>query len=276
MKTKQSLGGLQIGWHILLMIPVLVSVVPILFAVVSSLESMQAMHNKGLLPGSITGENYQKIMDSMPMVRITLNTLTIAALATVFKVVTSTLAAYAFVYFDFKGKQVLYFLLISTIFIPFTVTMIPNYLTISRLNLVDKIWGVVLPQLADASGIFLIRQSMRSIPKSLTEIAHLDDVGELRILKDIVLPVCRPAIISTGIIFFINSWNEYVWPTLILRSKENFTLSLAMQLFTDSEGGVEYTVTMAMAVITMLLPVVLYLMFQRYIMSTFASSGIKG
>lgn len=276
MKTKGSLKGLQAGWHTLMAVLVLISVVPILFAFVSSLKSMQELHSGGLLPASFTSENYLKIMDRMPIVRITLNTLIIAAAVTVFKVLTSTLAAYAFVYFDFKGKNVLYFVLISTIFIPFTVTMIPNYLTISKLGLVDKIWGVVLPQLADASGIFLIRQSMRSIPKSLTEIAHLDNIGELRILKDIVLPVCRPAIISTGIIFFINSWNEYVWPTLILRSKQNFTLSLAMQLFTDSEGGVEYTVTMAMAVLTMLVPVVLYLIFQRYIMSTFVSSGIKG
>ena len=79
-----------------------------------------------------------------------------------------------------------------------------------------------------------------------------------------------------GIIFFINSWNEYVWPTLILRSKENYTLSLAMQLFSSSEAGTEITTVMAMAVISMLIPVVLYLIFQRYIMSTFASSGIKG
>jgi len=221
MKTKISFKDLQTGWHALLGVLVLISAVPILFAFVSSLKSMQELHSGGLLPASITGENYLKIMDSMPIVRITLNTLIIAAVVTAFKVLTSTLAAYAFVYFDFKGKNVLYFVLISTIFIPFTVTMIPNYLTVSKLGLVDKIWGVVLPQLADASGIFLIRQSMRSIPKSLTEIAHLDNVGELRILKDIVLPVCRPAIISTGIIFFINSWNEYVWPTLILRSKQN-------------------------------------------------------
>lgn len=117
---------------------------------------------------------------------------------------------------------------------------------------------------------------MRTVPKPLIEISKLDDVSELKILKDIIIPVCRPAIISTGIIFFINAWNEYVWPTLILRSKENYTLSLAMQVFTDSEGGIEYTVTLAMAVITMILPVVLYLIFQRYIMSTFASSGIKG
>ena len=255
---------------------VLVAIVPILFAFVSSFKSMQELYNGSFFPTKISLENYQEIVDALPILKITLNTLVVAVTVTAFKVITSTLAAYAFVFFDFKGKNILYFFLISTIFIPFTVTMIPNYLTVSNLKLVDSIWGVALPQLADASGIFLIRQAMRTVPKPLIEISKLDDVSELKILKDIIIPVCRPAIISTGIIFFINAWNEYVWPTLILRSKENYTLSLAMQVFTDSEGGIEYTVTLAMAVITMILPVVLYLIFQRYIMSTFASSGIKG
>ena len=197
-------------------------------------------------------------------------------LVTACKLLTSILAAYAFVFTEFRGKNVFYFVLISTIFIPFTVTMIPNYITVSRLNLFDSVLGIVLPQLADATGIFLLRQTMRSIPKSLIEIAGLDGIGRMRTLWDIILPICRPSIVATGIIFFINSWNEYVWPTLILRSKDNYTLSLAMQLFSSSEAGTEFTTVMAMAVLSMLIPVLLYLIFQRYIMSTFASSGIKG
>ncbi len=276
MKIKSIFKDGQAVWHLLMLVLVLISVCPILFAVTGSVKTLEDLYNGGFFPKEIIFDNFKRIAAAVPIVRITLNTFIIAVCVTAFKVVTSTLAAYSFVYFDFKGKQIIYFILISTIFIPFTVTMIPNYLTISKLGLVDKIWGVMLPQLADASGIFLIRQAMRAVPKPLTEIAHLDGISELRILKDIIIPVTRPAIISTGIIFFINSWNEYVWPTLILRSNENFTLSLAMQVFTDSEGGVEYTMTMAMAVITMILPIALYLIFQRYIMSTFASSGIKG
>lgn len=266
----------QVGWHAVLMLLVLVAVVPIVFTVLGSFASMADLTNGIGIPTAITLSNFQEIFEALPVARITVNTLFVAVFCTLFKVLTSTIAAYAFVYFEFPGKKIIYMALISTIFIPFTVTMIPNYLTISKLGLLDTMVGVVLPQLADASGIFLIRQSMRSIPKSLSEIAHLDGIGELRILRDIVLPVCKPAIVSTGIIFFINSWNEYVWPTLILRTKANYTLSLAMQVFTDSEGGVEYTLVFAMAVIAMALPVVLYLVFQRQIISTFASSGIKG
>ena len=278
MKTKtRSLSGLQIGWHIPLAVLVAISLVPILFAALYSLKSLQDIYSDaGLLGTGFTLDNFREIARALPIGRITLNTLTVAVIVTACKLVTSVLAAYAFVFTSFRGKTALYFLLISTIFIPFTVTMIPNYITVSRMGLFDSVFGIVLPQLADATGIFLLRQTMRSIPKSLIEIAQLDGVSRMRTLWDIILPICRPSIVATGIIFFINSWNEYVWPTLILRSKENYTLSLAMQLFSSSEAGTEFTTVMAMAVISMLIPVTLYLIFQRYIMSTFASSGIKG
>ena len=91
-----------------------------------------------------------------------------------------------------------------------------------------------------------------------------------------MIPLVRPSIISTGIIFFINSWSEYVWPVLILKSKENYTLSLALQMYISAEGGTEFTIAMAVSVLTMLIPLVLYIIFQRYIINTFAASGLKG
>lgn len=278
MKTKPTVSVSRASlWHIPLAFLVAMALVPVLFALLYSFKSLQSIYgDAGLFTSGFTLDNYRDIARQLPIVQITLNTLTVAVLVTACKLLTSILAAYAFVFTSFRGKTVLYFLLISTIFIPFTVTMIPNYITVSKLNLFDSVLGIVLPQLADATGIFLLRQTMRSIPKSLIEIAELDGISRMRMLRDIILPICRPSIVATGIIFFINSWNEYVWPTLILRSKENYTLSLAMQLFSSSEAGTEFTTVMAMAVISMLIPVVLYLIFQRYIMSTFASSGIKG
>lgn len=278
MKTKhRPATSRQFGWYIPLILLAAAAIVPIVFALLYSFKPLQSIFgNANLLTSGFTLENYRKIAQQLPILQITLNTVAVAVLVTVFKLLTSILAAYAFAFMRFRGKTVLYFVMISTIFIPFTVTMIPNYITISKLSLFDNIVGIALPQLADASGIFLLRQTMRSIPKSLLEIAEMDNIGRMRSLRDIILPICRPSIVATGIIFFINSWNEYVWPTLILRKKEHYTLSLAMQLFSSSEAGTEFTSIMAMAVISMLIPVVLYLIFQRYIMSTFASSGIKG
>ena len=243
MKTKPAVSVSRASlWHIPLAFLVAMALVPVLFALLYSFKSLQSIYgDAGLFTSGFTLDNYRDIARQLPIVQITLNTLTVAVLVTACKLLTSILAAYAFVFTSFRGKTVLYFLLISTIFIPFTVTMIPNYITVSKLNLFDSVLGIVLPQLADATGIFLLRQTMRSIPKSLIEIAELDGISRMRTLRDIILPICRPSIVATGIIFFINSWNEYVWPTLILRSKENYTLSLAMQLFSSSEAGTEFT-----------------------------------
>lgn len=277
MKIKKTHNS-QLRWHILLVFMVIVALFPIVFAISNSFKTNSDAMNSvmNLIPKNPTIENYIHVFEKLPFIQITCNTFMIATMVTMLKSVTSLLAAYAFVYFDFKGKGSIYFMMLSTMFIPFTVTMIPNYLLISKLGLGDSIIGVMLPQFADVLGIFMLRQAMRGINKSLIEVAKLDKIGHLKIMRDIVLPLVRPSIISTGIIFFINSWNEYVWPVLILKSKENYTLSLALQMYISSEGGTNFSVAMAVSVMTMIIPLSLYLVFQRYIINTFAMSGIKG
>ncbi|MEK4025872.1 MULTISPECIES: carbohydrate ABC transporter permease [Sporosarcina] len=264
-------------WHFIFMVTVLVMVFPIIYAFGMSFKPLEDAYNNvlNILPINASLENYRTLFASLPVLKITMNTFVVASVATVFKLVTSFLAAYAFVYFKFKGKEVIYFLLIGTIFIPFTVTMIPNYLIISEIGMLDSVWGVILPQLADAVGIFLIHQAMKNIPGSLIEVARLDNMGHGRIMKDIVLPLVRPAVTSVGIWFFIGTWNEFVWPVLVLKTTENYTLPLALQMYISSEGGTNFTVAMAVSVITMIIPLILYLSFQKYIIGTFTSSGIK-
>ena len=262
----------EIGWHMILGAIVFLMLVPIVFALSNSFKTLQDAFNTifEIIPSHPTLENYRHVFEKLPFVQITLNTFLIAASVTTFKTITSLFAAYSFVYFEYKGKQFFYFIMLSTMFIPFTVTMIPNYLMISKLGLRDCIWGVALPQFADVLGIFLLRQAMRGIPKALIEAARMEGIGSLKIMRDIILPLVRPSILTTGIIFFINSWNEYVWPVLILKSKENYTLSLALQMYISAEGGTEFTIAMAVSVITMIIPLALYLIFQRYIINTFA------
>lgn len=273
-----KLNGRQWGWHIFLCLLVMFLLAPIVYAISTSFKTLSDATNNvlSLIPEKFSVESYKSVLMRIPFIKITTNTFFIASSVTLFKIITSVLAAYSLVYFRFRGRNALYFILISTMFIPFTVTMIPNYLTIGKLGLLNSSWGVILPQLADALGIFLLRQSMRTIPRSLIEVCQLDNIGHLRIIKDIVIPLIKPSIISTGIIFFINSWNEYVWPVLILKTEEHFTLSLALQMFINAEGGTDVTVAMAISVMTMILPLALYIIFQRFIINTFTQSGIKG
>lgn len=266
----------EIKWHVIFIILVLMLVYPLLFSLSTSFKTMsEAFTSPSLIPQAPTLSAYERVFTTIHFAQILSNTFIIASLVTLFKLATGVFAAYAFVFFHFKGKTVLYFLLISTIFIPFTVTMVPNYITLSDMGLVDSIYGVALPQLADATGIFLLRQYMKGIPMSLMEVASLEHASHLHRLRTIVVPIIKPAILSIGIIFFINSWNEYVWPAIMIKSEANYTLSLALQMFVSSEGGTDVPVTMAVATLTMLLPLGLYSVCQKFIIGTFAHSGIK-
>lgn len=274
MKTKKN----QIFWHIILILATILFIGPIIFAIGNSFIPMDQLFQsteKSILQ-IFSIDNYRRVFERLSLARITLNTFIIASISTVLKVLTSLVAAYSFAYYNFKGKNVLFFLLITTIFVPFTVTMIPNYLLISKLSLNDTLFGVVLPQVADATGIFIIRQAMKNVPNSLIEMGQLEGISSFYIAKDIIFPIIRPSVISTGIIFFINSWNEYLWPMLILKSNENFTLPLALQTYISAEAGTDFPVAMAVSTITMALPLILFIIFQKKIINTFSMTGIKG
>ena len=275
MKIESRLPS--IIWTTAFIIVVIIWVLPILFALGTSFRTLQDIYDNvlAIFPTSPTIENYSQLFTQLPMIKIIMNNFTIATTVTILKLVISFLAAYAFVYFSFTRKKSLYFLLITTIFIPFTVTMVPNYLMLSQVGLTDNIMGVILPLVADASGIFLLTQVMRSIPYSFIESAKLENISNFRIMKDIVLPLIRPQVTAVGIWFFVNSWNEFVWPSLILKSTESYTLPLALQMFISSEGGTNFGVAMAVSVITMSIPLLLYIIFQKYIIGTFTASGIK-
>ena len=285
MKTKKSNPSgthqskiTSVFAHILLMMIVIIMLYPVAFAVGASFKPQNEIFSNVLnfFTANPTLSNFARAVERINYFKAVWNTFAIAFCVMAFKVFTSYLCAYAFVFLDFPLKRFLYFVLISTMFIPFTVTMIPNYITISKLGLRDNIIGVMLPQLSDAMGIMLLRQQMRTIPKSLIEVGKLEKSSHFTIMTQIVLPIVKPGVISTAIIFFINSWNEYVWPRLILKTTENYTLSLALQLFVDSEAGSGMGICMAMCVLTMLIPLILFIIFQRQIMATYASSGIKG
>lgn len=272
MKTKK-----QLRVHLLLGLILLSIIYPILFIIANSFKSLKEAYHTilSLIPKEFTLSNFTYLFHNLPILQITWNTFFIATVITLVKLTIAFFAAYSFTYCRIRGKKILYLVIIGTLFIPFTVSMTPNYLLITKLNLIDTSWGVILPQFADAMGIFLLTQTMRGIPKSLLEVATLDNIGQKRIMLNLVFPLTRHAITSTGIWFFITSWNEFVWPVLILKSTTQYTLPLAMQTYISSEGGTNFTVAMSISLLTMFVPLVLYIIFQKYIIGTFVSTGIK-
>lgn len=277
MKINNREKKAAVKGQIVMILLVLLFAYPFLYMVSTSFKSMTEIFSGGLnlIPDNPTLENYRKVFTSLPVLSYLTNSFIIAFIAMVCKIVTSVLASYALVFMDFKGKDALFYFFTLTMFVPFTVIILPNYLTINRMGLLSTLVGVALPQMADAMGIFRIRQAMRTVPKSLVEAARLDKVGHFTAMTRIVIPLVKPAISAMCIFFFINSWNEYFWPLLILKSNTMSTITLALQQFTSGESGNAWGSSMALATIATAIPLVLYLIFQRYIIGTFMSSGIK-
>ncbi len=268
----------EIPCHILLVAAVIISLWPVVFMLSASLKELNQVFQSPLnpLPFPPTLENYQTVLSRFPIMQFVGNTFFIAFFVTLFKIITSLLAGFAFVYYRFKGREMLFNCMLMTFFIPVTVLIMPNYLFMSHLGLLNTPYGVILTELADGMGIFLMRQAMRSIPKALFESAVLEGAGPMCLLRTIVFPLVRPSVIAVGIMFFINSWNEYFWPLLILKDKSQYTLSLALQMFISAEGGSEWGIAMAVAVLTSLPPLILYMFCQKFILNTFMQAGVKG
>jgi sn-glycerol 3-phosphate transport system permease protein len=265
-------------WHFLFAVTVFLQLWPLLFMVSTSLKSLDQIFTSTLnpIPMPFVLDNYRYVLQSFPLAVYIANTLVIAGAVTAAKLATSILAAFAFVYYDFNHKEKIFNSLLLTFFIPITVIIMPNYLLIAKLGLLNHPAGVILPQMADGMGIFLMRQTMRNIPKPLWEACRLDQVTPWVTLTRVILPLMKPSIIAIGIFFFINSWNEYFWPLMVLQDKMTYTLPLALQMFISAEGGSEWGIAMAVATLTCLPPLLLYLVCQRFIMNTFMQSGVKG
>ncbi|CAJ1189322.1 ABC transporter permease [Companilactobacillus crustorum] len=264
-------------WHVLLIMLVLGAVVPILFMISNSFKTLRDSYTTmlNLIPIHPTVNNYLLLNKQINLLGLTWNTFFMATIVTIGKLLTGLLTAYAFRSYQFKGKIIIYLLFVATIFVPFTIVMIPNYLVISKLGLLNNILGVALPQLCDATGIMIFLKTMEKIPNTLIDAAKIDDIPNRKIFFNIVIPILKPSIVSVGAIFFINSWNEYVWPTLILKDKASFTLPLALQNYISSEGGTNFPLAMALSTIMVILPLIIYLIFQKYILNSISNSGLK-
>ncbi|BDF59239.1 ABC transporter permease [Christensenellaceae bacterium] len=275
---RLAIGGKgEWKYHLILLLALAIMIYPLIYMVGTSFKTLPEIFSSGVnpIPQEPMTSNYTTVFDSLEVGRFLLNSLIIAAIVTVSKIVTSVLASYALCFMDMKHSSLIFSLFTISMFIPFSVIMIPNYLSLSAMGLNNTLIGVALPQLADAMGIYRIRQSMRTINKSLVEAARVDGIGHFTVMRKIVIPLVKPAIIAMIIFFFINSWNEFVWPMLILKQQEMYTITLALQTFLDAESGSAWGSSMALATIATLVPLVLYIIAQRKIVGTFMQSGVK-
>ena len=227
-----------------------------------------------LIPGTLTAENFVAVWARYPIMTWVLNSTLIAVVAVVLTVSANLLCGYVFAKFRFPGRDALFFAILGALMIPIQVILVPEFLVVSWLGLLNSPWGVILPRAAEAFGVFMVRQFMVSIPDDLIEAARLDGASEMRIFLRIVLPLSKPIIAVLIIFTFMWRWNDFAWPLVVLTDQAGFTLPLGLNLL-RSEVNPDWGQVMAVALITLAPMLAIFLIFQRYLVQGIASTGLK-
>ena len=255
----------------------LVIVFPVLYAFSISLmpESFIAAYPPKILPTAPTLENYAKALKTAPMLRFVLNSAIVAVSIMGVQVLTSSLAAYAFVNFEFRGKGLLFGAVLATMMIPGEAILISNYLTVASARLLDSYWGLILPYGASAMGVFLMRQQFLTVPREFREAATMDGCTDWRFFWRILMPVSMPAISALAVYCFINTWNQYMWPLLITSSVTMRTVQIGISMLSFSDG-MAYGVIMAGFMLILLPSLVIFILGQQKMVSGLMAGSVKG
>ncbi|MBO5500922.1 MAG: carbohydrate ABC transporter permease [Clostridia bacterium] len=265
-------------FYLMLCIIVTVTTLPFLWMVSSSFKGSEAIRTIPIrwIPEHPSLEGYERVfnMQGFSFTRATLNSLVLSIACTVVAVGSATMAAFVFAKLPFKGSGKLFGLYLATMMIPGTVTMVPNYIILRVLNLLDTYTGLILPSLANAFGVFLMRQSMMSVNDAYLESAHLDGASLYRIFFQIMLPMVLPTLSTMVLLSFMGSWNSYLWPLIVLTSNDKQTLQVVLGNMNGMYKNNEH-VLMAGAVLTILPILVVYLISQKYVDQGISLGGLK-
>lgn len=226
---------------------------------------------------SPTLKNYADAFTSVPLGRYLLNTLIFTVITTALMLVVITLAAYAFARLEFKGKNLIFTLFLSLMMIPNELVIITNFATITNLNLRNTFAGLILPSVTSVFYIYLLKENFAQVPDSLYYAAKVDGTSDLKYLWKVMVPICRPTLITVGILKVIECWNSYVWPRLITDNEKYYLVSNGIQEIRENGFGRENIPAMMAAVVIISLPlIVLFLIFREKIMSGISQGGTKG
>ena len=263
---------------LVVLIPVaIVALFPLYWLVTTALTPSSAAIRvpPSLIPAEPTLENFARLFTQAPVVAWALNSLIIATAIMAGHVVFDSMAGYAFAKKRFPGKNLLFVLIVSSLMIPVHVTLVPRFILVSEIGLVNNPLGVILPSIADVFGIFLMRQFISSLPSELEDAARVDGASEWQVFWRVVMPLSRPAVATVAIFSFVGAWNAFLWPLIVLSRRELLTLPVGVatlqQEFTQNIGMV-----MAGAAVGAVPMIVLFLVFQRYFLEGVRVGGLKG
>lgn len=268
-------GGMVLS-HLLLYTLAFATVAPFLWMVLTSFKDLSEIFSypPTWWPERFTTENYTAAFQAAPFGRFYVNSMLVAVLVTLGQLVTCSLAAYAFARMEFRGRDALFYIFLGTMMVPAHVTMIPSFMVLHWLGLVDTYGALILPGLASAFGTFLLRQFFLTLPKELEEAAFIDGYGRWHVLWKIVLPLSRPALATLAVFTFMGVFNDFLWALVVVNSQDLYTVQLGLAVFRD-RYSTEWGSLMAGSVVATLPVLLLFLVAQKHFIQGIALSGLK-
>jgi ABC-type glycerol-3-phosphate transport system permease component len=227
-----------------------------------------------ILPVNWSIDGYIKVLTRSPFFQWFINSLLVSVSVTLLVLLTSSLTGFIFAKYRFPLKNLLFWLILASMMVPFSVTMIPNFLIVNSLGLYDTLAALIVPMMVSGFGIFLCRQFCEDIPDSICEAAKIDGAGDLRIYFTIILPLLRPCLAALAIFTFLDSWNDYLRPLIMLEKVDSMTLPVALSFFSTQHGS-DLSATMSASALVMLPVTVLFLAFQKHFIKGIALTGSK-
>jgi multiple sugar transport system permease protein len=279
--TKRPSAGFILGKsgaYAVLILGLVATLLPFFYIIVSSLKTDAELRKTppDFFPQQPTLKHYITILtdENIPIERNVMNSVIVSLARVVITLFTSSFAGYIFAKYHFKGKNLAFGVILIQIMIPFQVVMIPNYLLVVRFGLIDSLWALIIPSMVDAYGIFMMKQFIESMPAELMDAARIDGASEFGIYSRIILPQMGPPLASLGIFTFMATWNDYLWPLIVLTSPEKRTIPLLLVWFqtqhTSNQGLV-----LAASILTLLPIFFVYIFMQRWIVDQATQSAFK-
>ena len=222
-----------------------------------------------------TLENFARAWEAAPFARYFLNTFVLVTMTLACQFLLCTLAAYAFVRYRFVGREVVFALVLAQLMIMPDVLIVENYRTMSRLGILDSIPAIALPYVASAFGIFLLRQTFKTVPKELEDAARIEGANDLQILAKVYVPLARPIYVAYGLVSVSFHWNNFLWPLIVTNSVESRPLTVGLQVFSATDQGIDWSIITAATLLTTAPLLIGFLLFQRQFVQSFMRAGIK-
>ena len=270
-------GGRRWLIYLALIVAVVITLFPFFWMVTSSFKTQgEILRNPtGLFPQDPTWENYATWFSQLNIQKFFFNSVFVAVVTVLGNLVFCSMVGYALAKMDFPGKRVLFVLVLICLMTPAVVTFVPLFVLVSKIGLVNTYPALILPFLTTPLGVFLMRQFMMGIPDPLIEAARIDGAGDFRIFVRIVIPLCGPPLATLGILTFLASWNNFLWPLVAAQSEDKYTLPVALALYTTGQDATDYGLLLAGSVLVVGPIVLLFVCLQRFFTQSIAATGVK-